>query len=329
MGTVNVLEAIRRRSQEVLAIVLVTSDKCYENPAGGRDDSSRTTRSAGSDPYSSSKACAELVPAPTDGRSSPERTRHGSPPRARATSSVAATGARTGSCRTRPRGRAGEPLAGAQPGAVRPWQHVLSPLGGYLRLARRLRRRPPRGAGGPGMELRARSRTRDRWAWIVQRLAELWDGELRWQLDEASEPAGGRPPGARLQRGRTAPGVAPGVAAGGCARAGRRVAPGPPQGGGHAACEPRADRAPRLGAACAPACFARGRCLCENAEPDGRGSPEANPGIRGSLDRGTKDARADRRRVQCAGGRHAGESGRLWLRVHGHRAGHRRCHPTR
>ena len=72
------------------------------------------------------------------------------------------------------------------PDAVRPWQHVLNPLSGYLLLAQELFR----GAGpsrawnfGPAAE---DERTV---GWIVQRLAELWQGELAWEIDEGENPA--------------------------------------------------------------------------------------------------------------------------------------------
>ena len=85
MGTVNVLDAVRRTASGVRAVVNVTSDKCYENREwewGYREDEPM----GGHDPYSSSKGCAELV---TDAfrRSffSDRRRRRGSPPRARAT----------------------------------------------------------------------------------------------------------------------------------------------------------------------------------------------------------------------------------------------------
>src|SRR5437660_1295980 len=60
MGTVNVLDAVRRRGPDVRVLVIVTSDKCYANREwewGYREDDAM----AGDDPYSSSKACAELV----------------------------------------------------------------------------------------------------------------------------------------------------------------------------------------------------------------------------------------------------------------------------
>ncbi len=94
MGTVHVLEAIRS-VPSVRAVIVVTSDKCYENrewPWGYRE----TEAMGGHDPYSSSKGCAELVAAAYRG-SFFARHRYGS--RA-ATSSVAATGPRIGCCRT-------------------------------------------------------------------------------------------------------------------------------------------------------------------------------------------------------------------------------------
>src|ERR1700677_51919 len=63
LGTVNVLEAVRRAGGEVRAVVVVTSDKCYEKPS---DEGRRFVEGdtlGGGDPYSSSKACAELVTA--------------------------------------------------------------------------------------------------------------------------------------------------------------------------------------------------------------------------------------------------------------------------
>jgi CDP-glucose 4,6-dehydratase len=79
----------------------------------------------------------------------------------------------------------GEALHVRNPGAVRPWQHVLSPLSGYLRLAEALAQgRDAARAwnfGPPAQDARPVS-------WIVERLAELWGGELRWRLDEAPNP---------------------------------------------------------------------------------------------------------------------------------------------
>ncbi len=136
MGTVNLLEAVRH-VPSVKAVVVVTSDKCYENQETGV--SYRETNSMGGhDPYSSSKGCAELVAA------------------AYRASFLDAAGVHVASARA---GNvigggdwaadrlipdflramdAGQVLTIRSPDAVRPWQHVLEPLSGYLALAERL-----------------------------------------------------------------------------------------------------------------------------------------------------------------------------------------------
>jgi CDP-glucose 4,6-dehydratase len=193
MGTVNVLEAVREVGEEVLAVVAVTSDKCYENPGGGSRRFVEDDPLGGSDPYSSSKAGAELVARAyrrsffSDG---------GTPRLGTARAGNVIGGGDWGEDRLVPDTiravESGESLRLRNPCAVRPWQHVLSPLAGYLRLAEALalgEATPERGgeaAGGwnfgPAAEdVRPVS-------WIVQRLGELWDGALRWQLDEAENP---------------------------------------------------------------------------------------------------------------------------------------------
>jgi CDP-glucose 4,6-dehydratase len=63
MGTVNVLEAVRLAGDSVRAVVVVTSDKCYANSSENSRQFVEGDPLGGSDPYSSSKACAELVTA--------------------------------------------------------------------------------------------------------------------------------------------------------------------------------------------------------------------------------------------------------------------------
>lgn len=137
MGTVHVLEAVRN-TPSVRAVVIVTSDKCYENREwfwGYREEDAL----GGADPYSSSKACAELVTAAY-------RQSFFS---AEGTAAVAT--ARAGNvigggdwCADRlvpdiVRGIAGnQPIVIRRPDSVRPWQHVLEPVRGYLLLAERL-----------------------------------------------------------------------------------------------------------------------------------------------------------------------------------------------
>lgn len=136
MGTLHVLEAIRRTGS-VKAVVVVTTDKCYENrewPWPYREIEAL----GGHDPYSSSKACAEILLA------SYRRSYF-------ADAGIAVATARAGNVigggdwaqdRLLPDFlraiEAGQALGVRSPGAIRPWQHVLEPLHGYLLLAERL-----------------------------------------------------------------------------------------------------------------------------------------------------------------------------------------------
>ena len=138
MGTVNLLEAARN-SGSVRSVVVVTSDKCYDN----RDIMRNYVEDdplGGSDPYSASKACAELVARayakswmPGDGSGIPMAT-------VRAGNVIG--GGDYAEDRIVPDAvealRHGNILRVRDPQAVRPWQHVLEPLSGYLMLAERL-----------------------------------------------------------------------------------------------------------------------------------------------------------------------------------------------
>jgi CDP-glucose 4,6-dehydratase len=142
MGTVNLLEAVRQLNRDggatTRAVVIVTTDKCYQNKEwlwGYRENEPL----GGHDPYSSSKACAELVTVAY--RSSFAKSLPG----------LAIASARAGNVigggdwakdRLVPDAIAaftrGEPLRIRNPAAIRPWQHVLEPLTGYLMLAQSL-----------------------------------------------------------------------------------------------------------------------------------------------------------------------------------------------
>src|SRR4051794_8999091 len=138
MGTVNVLDAVRRAPGDDLRVaIVVTSDKCYENRGwvwGYREHEPM----GGHDPYSSSKGAAELVAAAY--RSS-YFAADGTPAIASARAGNVIGGGDWGEDRLVPdlfrAALAGEPLRIRNPEAVRPWQHVLNPLSGYLRLAER------------------------------------------------------------------------------------------------------------------------------------------------------------------------------------------------
>ena len=132
MGTANVLEAARA-CDAVQAVVIVTSDKCYRNPETG-DAFREADPMGGRDPYSASKACAELVTAAyresffADGAAIAS---------ARAGNVIG--GGDWAADRIIPDCvralAAGEEIVVRRPDAVRPWQHVLEPLAGYLQLA--------------------------------------------------------------------------------------------------------------------------------------------------------------------------------------------------
>jgi len=189
MGTVHLLEAVRNTS-DVKAVVNVTSDKCYENkewPWGYRENDPM----GGYDPYSNSKGCAELVTAAY--RSSyfnPERyAEHG----------VAIASARAGNVigggdwaldrlipdMLRAIG-CGEAVLIRNPDAIRPWQHVLEPLSGYLMLAEKLYGQGHAYTGGWNFgpsDTDAKSV-----GWIIERLTQAWGQGAAWKLDGAQQP---------------------------------------------------------------------------------------------------------------------------------------------
>lgn len=180
MGTVHMLEAVRA-TPGVGAVVNVTTDKCYENREwiwGYRENEAM----GGHDPYSSSKACAELV-------TSAYRRSFLDPagvPVASARAGNVIGGGDWAEDRLIPDFlRAldeGEVLKIRSPRSIRPWQHVLEPLAGYLMLAERLH---GEGMGfaeawnfGPADE---DARTVK---WIVERLAEMQEN-VEWESDDA------------------------------------------------------------------------------------------------------------------------------------------------
>ncbi|MCE7030806.1 CDP-glucose 4,6-dehydratase [Jiella avicenniae] len=140
MGTVNLLQALRH-ARELRAVVVVTTDKVYANDEAGRPFE-EADRLGGKDPYSASKAAAELV---VDSfRASFFSS--GGPAIATARAGNVVGGGDWAEDRLIPdfvRALAkGEPLRLRSPMAVRPWQHVVEPLAGYLALAEALATRP-------------------------------------------------------------------------------------------------------------------------------------------------------------------------------------------
>lgn len=188
IGTVHMLESVRH-AESVRVVVSITSDKCYENQEwfwGYRE----TDRLGGHDPYSGSKACAEQVIATY--RSSyfpPEKfEQHG----------VALASTRAGNVigggdwatdRLVPdimkAIMENRPVIIRSPHAIRPWQHVLEPLNGYLTLAEHLWIEPRLAQAwnfGPD------DKDAKTVSWIVDYLTNLWGEGARWELDGAEHP---------------------------------------------------------------------------------------------------------------------------------------------
>lgn len=138
MGTTHVLEAVRRVAS-VKAVVVITTDKCYENKEWVHPYR-ESDPLGGADPYSCSKACAELVTASY--RTSFFSLEQGGARIASVRAGNVIGGGDWADQRLIPdcirAFRRGEAVFLRYPQAVRPWQHVLEPLAGYLMLAERL-----------------------------------------------------------------------------------------------------------------------------------------------------------------------------------------------
>jgi CDP-glucose 4,6-dehydratase len=189
LGLVNLFEAVRQ-CDTVRAVVNVTSDKCYENrewPWAYRENEAM----GGYDPYSSSKGCAELVTA--------AYRRSFFNPETYSSHGVALASARAGNVigggdwaadRLVPDAMrallSGKEIIIRNPTSVRPWQHVLEPLVGYLALAEHLTTDGKAFAGGwnfgPAEE---DARTVQ---WIVEYLVGHWGAGASWRLSDELGP---------------------------------------------------------------------------------------------------------------------------------------------
>ncbi|MBJ6727758.1 CDP-glucose 4,6-dehydratase [Geomesophilobacter sediminis] len=183
MGTVNFLEAVRR-TPSVAAAVVITSDKCYENREwdwGYRENEPM----GGNDPYSASKGCAELVTA------SYRRSFFAAAPfLATARAGNVIGGGDWAADRLVPdliRACAGGVKVQIRnPDAIRPWQHVLEPLRGYLTLARKLHQEGEPFARGWNFGPRDEDArpTLD----LVSRTCALWGEGAGWELVGTPQP---------------------------------------------------------------------------------------------------------------------------------------------
>jgi CDP-glucose 4,6-dehydratase len=184
LGTAHLLNAVRG-CEGVRAVVVVTSDKCYAPHAGGRPHVEEDPL-GGDDPYSASKACAELV------AQSYRDSFFGGASSARVATARAGNvigGGDFGAERLLPdlfrAMLAGEPLFVRNPEAVRPWQHVLSPLSGYLALAQALYESDQFAHAwnfGPVVDEALPVRA------LLERIGELWPGGIEWRIDAAEHP---------------------------------------------------------------------------------------------------------------------------------------------
>ena len=184
MGTVHVLEAARTCAS-VRVIVNVTSDKCYENREwawGYRENEAM----GGYDPYSNSKGCAELV---TSAYRRSFFQQNG----------IALASARAGNVigggdwamdRLIPdilrAFEKSQPVTIRNPHAIRPWQHVLEPLSGYLLLAQKLYEQGP--AFAEGWNFGPRDEDVRQVQWIVEQLCQIWGEGACWALQSGEHP---------------------------------------------------------------------------------------------------------------------------------------------
>ena len=189
MGTVHLLEAVRN-TPGVKAVVNITTDKCYENKEwvwGYRENEPM----GGFDPYSNSKGCAELVSAAY--RSSffnaNNYDQHGV-----ATATVRAGNVIGGGDWAQDRlipdilaaFEQGRKVDIRNPHAIRPWQHVMEPLRGYLTLAEQLFEHGP--SFGEGWNFGPNDEDAKPVGWIVEQMAALWGADAQWQVDAGEHP---------------------------------------------------------------------------------------------------------------------------------------------
>lgn len=187
MGTVNVFEAVRA-TPGIRAVLNITSDKCYENKEwlwGYRENEPM----GGYDPYSSSKGCAELVTSAY--RNSFFSRSEASIPVASARAGNVIGGGDWAMDRLIPdiirACISGDAVEIRNPSAIRPWQHVLEPLGGYLCLLERMC-----DGGGSGFA--------EGWnfgpdegdvrpvSWIADSLTRMWGAQSAWKTDANDQP---------------------------------------------------------------------------------------------------------------------------------------------
>ncbi|WKW44057.1 CDP-glucose 4,6-dehydratase [Kosakonia cowanii] len=189
MGTVHLLEAVKRVGG-VKAVINITSDKCYENREwvwGYRENEAM----GGYDPYSNSKGCAELVASSYRNSFFNEKDygKHGV-----ALASVRAGNVIGGGDWAKDRlipdilrsFENQQTVIIRNPHAIRPWQHVLEPLSGYIIIAQRLYSEGP--AFAEGWNFGPREDDAMPVQFIVETMVKIWGDDAAWQLDGADHP---------------------------------------------------------------------------------------------------------------------------------------------
>jgi CDP-glucose 4,6-dehydratase len=189
MGTAHLLEAMRY-IDSVRAAVIITTDKCYENTEK-LTAYAETDPMGGYDPYSSSKGCAELVVSAYQ-RSFFSKEKY-------TTHRLAIATARAGNVigggdwsqdrlipDTLKAFEAEQTLSIRNPAAVRPWQHVLDPLAGYLVLGQRLFESGPLFIGAWNFGPRAEDEKPV--SAVIDSLAQILGPTAKWEHDGSTQP---------------------------------------------------------------------------------------------------------------------------------------------
>jgi CDP-glucose 4,6-dehydratase len=189
MGTVHLLEAVRQTNC-ARVVVNITSDKCYENREwvwGYRENEAM----GGHDPYSNSKGCAELVAAAyRNSFFSPEKYDEHTTSLASVRAGNVIGGGDWAEDRLIPdimrAIMAGESVLIRSPNAIRPWQHVLEPLNGYMTLAEQMWE--DGGTYAEGWNFGPNDEDARPVSWITEQLTRLWGDGASWQLDTKVNP---------------------------------------------------------------------------------------------------------------------------------------------
>lgn len=184
IGTVNVLDAIRR-TDSVKSVVIITTDKVYENKESDRGYL-ENERLGGFDPYSNSKACAEL--AVSSYRNSFFKDSNCLIATARAGNVIG--GGDWSEDRLIPdmfRSLVfGDDLLIRNPNSIRPWQHVLEPLSGYMTIAENLF--SDENDFATAWNFGPEDEDSKPVGFILEKIKEIWDEDVNWQIADGKHP---------------------------------------------------------------------------------------------------------------------------------------------